>query len=517
MRCGCIQSADGDDPATFWPIPIEVAATLVFMGKLGEYARKRDFTRTAEPAGKGPKRPARAKLPRFVVQEHHATRLHWDFRLEHDGVLVSWAVPKGIPPDPKKNHLAVHVEDHPLAYIDFAGEIPKGSYGGGQVYIWDEGTYEPVKWQLGGRGKQEVQVVLHGKKLNGRYALFQTRGQDWMIHRMDPPQDPEREPMPEQVIPMAAQLAKELPRDEQNYGFEFKWDGIRAVVFSQGGTLRIQSRNLEDVTRRYPEVRPLSEALGANEVVLDGELVALDAEGRPSFEQIQQRMGLNSDTEIRRKMKEVPVFYMIFDLIYLDGRMQVKETYVERRRRLEALKLAGPAWQTPAFEKGQGRVMLEASERGGLEGVMAKRLDSIYEPGRRSPAWLKVKNHHRQELVIGGWLEGQGRRRGLPGSLLVGHYDADGRFVYAGKVGTGFTEKTLEDLGRRLAALERPSSPFEAGAKPPAKAHFVEPKLVAEFEFSEWTKGGQLRAPAFKGLRDDKDPRAVVREQPVDA
>jgi bifunctional non-homologous end joining protein LigD len=404
-----------------------------------------------------------------------------------------------------------------LEYIDFAGEIPKGSYGGGQVYIWDEGTYELVKWQLGERGKQEVQVVLHGQRLEGRYVLFQTQGKNWMIHRMDPPQDPGREPMPGQVVPMAAQLAKAVPTDEQNYGFEFKWDGIRAVVYSRGGTLRIQTRNLEDVTRRYPELRPLSEALGSHEVVLDGELVALDANGRPSFEQMQQRMGLNSETEIRRKMKEVPVFYMIFDVIYLDGRMQVKQTYAERRKLLEALELSGPAWQTPTYEKGQGKVMIEASEKGGLEGVMAKRLDSVYEIGRRSPAWLKVKNHQRQELVIGGWLEGQGRRSGLPGALLVGLYDEAGRFVYAGKVGTGFTEKMLEELSRRLAALERRTSPFEKGVKPAGKAHFVEPKLVAEFEFSEWTKGGQLRAPAFKGLRNDKDPRAVVRERPVEA
>ncbi|MEP7105684.1 MAG: DNA ligase, partial [Chloroflexota bacterium] len=260
-----------------------------------------------------------------------------------------------------------------------------------------------------------------------------------------------------------------------------------------------------------------SEALGSHEAVLDGELVALDERGRPSFEQMQQRMGLNSETEIRRKMKEIPVFYMIFDVLYLDGRVQVKETYVERRRRLEALKLAGPAWQTPAYEKGQGRVMKEASEKGGLEGVMAKRLGSVYEIGRRAPAWLKVKNHERQELVIGGWLEGQGRRSGLPGALLVGCYDEAGRFAYAGKVGTGFTEKTLGDLSRQLAALGRSTSPFEAGAKPPGKANFVEPRLVAEFEFSEWTRGGQLRAPAFKGLRNDKDPRAVVRERPVEA
>jgi len=500
---------------------MEVAASLVFMGKLREYVRKRDFARTAEPAAKAPARrakskTAKARAPRFVIQEHHATRLHWDFRLERDGVLVSWAVPKGIPPDPRKNHLAVHVEDHPLDYIDFAGEIPKGSYGGGQVYIWDHGTYEELKWQLGARGKQEVQVVLHGERVQGRYALFQTRGENWMIHRMDPPQDLEREPMPERVVPMSAQLSRGLPPDQENYGFEFKWDGIRAVVYSEGGTLRIQTRNLEDVTRRYPEVRPLTKALGSHEVVLDGELVALDANGRPSFEQLQQRMGLNSETEIRRKLREVPVFYMIFDVIYLDGRLLVKEQYTERRRRLEALKLAGPAWQTPPYEPGQGKVMLEASERGGLEGVMAKRLESMYEIGRRSAAWLKVKNHQRQELVIAGWLDGQGRRAGLPGALLVGYHDQDGKLVYAGKVGTGFTEKMLDELRRKLEPLARPTSPFERGAKATAKAHFVEPRLVGEFEFSEWTKGGQLRAPAFKGLRNDKDPRAVVRELPVE-
>ena len=252
-------------------------------------------------------------------------------------------------------------------------------------------------------------------------------------------------------------------------------------------------------------------------MVLDGELVALDAKGRPSFEQLQQRMGLNSEAEIRRKMREVPVFYMIFDVIYLDGRLLLKDRYADRRRRLEALKLAGPAWQTPAYERGQGRVMLEASERGGLEGVMAKRLDSVYEIGRRSPAWLKVKNHQRQELVIAGWLEGQGRRAGLPGALLVGYYDADGKFVFAGKVGTGFTEKMLDELRRKMEPLARPSSPFERGAKPPAKAHFLEPQLVAEFELSEWTRGGQMRAPAFKGLRTDKDARAVMREHAVDA
>ncbi len=488
------------------------------MGKLREYQRKRQFERTPEPAG-GPGKAAgrrRVKLPRFVVQEHHATRLHWDFRLERDGVLVSWAVPKGVPADPKENHLAVHVEDHPLDYIDFEGEIPQGNYGAGRVMVWDEGTYEEIKWWMGpDHPKQEVQVALHGRRLQGRYTLFQTRGKDWMIHRMDPPQDPGREPMPDRLLPMTAKLEKGLPPEPRRFGYEFKWDGVRGIVYSAGGTLRIQSRNLEDITGRYPEVRPLSEALGSHEVVLDGEIVALDGSGRPSFEQLQQRMGLNQDNEIRRKMREVPVVYLIFDVLYLDGHSLMPLPYRERRQALDGLGLAGPAWQVPPWIEGDGAAMLEASAAQRLEGIMAKRLDSSYEPGRRSDAWLKIKNHARQEFVIGGWLPGQGRREGRAGAILVGYYDgAD--FVYAGKVGTGFTEKMLDDLARRLEPLARDGSPFTAGGKPERAARFVQPRLVCEVEFSEWTKAGQLRAPSFKGLRDDKDPRQVVREAPID-
>ncbi|HEX6547827.1 MAG TPA: non-homologous end-joining DNA ligase [Candidatus Dormibacteraeota bacterium] len=485
--------------------------------KLAEYGRKRRFAATPEPppAEKAPAR-RRTKLPRFVVQEHHATRLHWDFRLEHDGVLVSWAVPKGIPQDPKQNHLAVHVEDHPLDYIDFAGEIPRGNYGAGQVSIWDHGTYETEKWWLGpDAAKQEVRVVLHGGRLEGRYVLFQTNGKNWMIHRMDPPQDPERVSMPGQVVPMMAKLASGIPSDEAKWGFEFKWDGIRAVVYSAGGTLRIQSRNLEDITRRYPELRPLSESLGSHEVVLDGEIVALDSSGRPSFEVLQQRMGLNAESEIRRKMREVPAVYMVFDVIYLDGRSLLKMPYRERRGRLEGLELNGPAWQVPPWVAGDGEALRQASARNGLEGIMAKRLDSPYEPGRRSGAWLKIKNHLRQEFVICGWEPGEGRRAGLPGSLLLGYYDGD-ELVYAGKVGTGFTEKTLEVLKRKLEPLKTDRQVFDRRPSPvPRTAQPVEPKLVCEVEFNEWTKTGQLRAPSFKGFRTDKSPRDVMREGPV--
>lgn len=469
--------------------------------RLSRYHAKRDFARTPEPAGDGDGALASA---RFVIQEHHASHLHWDFRLERDGVLVSWALPKGLPADPRKNHLAVHTEDHPLSYIDFGGTIPEGNYGAGRVYVWDRGTYECHKFR-----DDEVLVTLQGERARGKYVLFKTRGNNWMIHRMDPPESA-YESMPENVAPMLA-VSGALPRDEKHYGFEVKWDGVRAIAYVEGGRIRLISRNGLDVTRRYPELRALGEALGARPAVLDGEIVALDARGRPSFQRLQTRMHAEGDAAIHRRARETPVFYMIFDVLYLDGRALIVLPYRERRARLDALALAGNAWQTPTYHAGAGRALLEASREQGLEGVIAKRLDAPYEPGRRSGAWIKVKNARRQEFVIGGYTPGE---RGPIGALLLGYYDAvEGRrrLRYAGGVGTGFTADDLARLYARLKPLAVARNPF-AVRPDKTDAVFVRPRLVCEVEFSEWTRAGTLRHPSFKGLREDKDAREVGKE-----
>ena len=475
------------------------------MSKLADYERKRDFKRTPEPGG-GDGAPA-GDQPRFVVQEHHATRLHWDLRLEHDGALASWAVPNGIPEDPDENRKAVRTEDHPLEYLTFEGDIPEGNYGAGKMTIWDTGTYEPHKWE-----PRKVVATFHGERLKGRYALFQAgkSGKDWLIHRMDPPADTAREPMPEHVVPMMARLGT-LPAKDDGWAYEIKWDGVRAIAYSEPGRLRLESRNLNDITTQYPEVRPLNRALSSHSAVLDGEIVAFDrAGGRPSFERLQQRMHLTGEAQIRKRAQDHPVVYVIFDLLYLDGHVLMGLPYAERRARLEELGLEGPAWQTPAHSVGGGKQLLAATAKKGLEGVMAKHLDGPYEPGKRASHWIKVKTKQRQEFVIGGWLSGAGRRSGEIGALLMGYFENE-EFRFAGKVGTGFGQKELEMLARKLAPLERDTSPF-SGKQPQKGARFVEPKLVAEIEFSEWTKDGMLRHPSYKGLRDDKPAEQVVRE-----
>lgn len=480
--------------------------------KLGEYERKRDFGKTSEPA---PKRRRKEKgAPRFVVQEHSARRLHWDLRLEHDGVAASWAIPNGIPEDPSEDRKAIHTEDHPLEYLEWEGEIPQGEYGAGTMTIWDSGTYELEKWE-----PEKVMVDFDGERLQGRYALFRAgkAEKDWMIHRIDPPVR-ERDPFPENVVPMLARLSA-LPRDDGRWAVEVKWDGVRAIAYCQPGRLELQTRNLNAVTAQYPEVRRLSRALGSHDAVLDGELVAFDEDGRPSFERLQQRIHNTDENVIRRRMKSHPVVYVIFDLLYLDGQDLTCEPYGRRRELLEGLELEGESWQTPGHSVGHAKELLAASREQGLEGVMLKRVDSVYAPGKRTGAWLKVKNVRRQELVVGGWTPGEGRRSKQLGALLVGYFEQDGGkpvLRYAGKVGTGFTERDLAALTARLAPLEREQSPFGAGPKPPKGARFVEPQLVAEVEYREMTAEGMLRHPAYKGLREDKPADEVSLERELE-
>jgi bifunctional non-homologous end joining protein LigD len=473
---------------------------------LREYRRKRDPKGTPEPYPKADdEQSGGGDAPRFVIQEHHARALHWDVRLERDGVLVSWAVPKGLPPDPKTNHLAKHTEDHPLEYGTFEGDIPSGNYGAGHVILWDTGTYELEKWT-----DREVKVVLHGKRVSGRYVFFRTgeKWSDWMVHRMDPPQDPEREPLPGDLKPMLATTGA-LPTGE-GWAYEFKWDGVRAIGTVDGGRLRLMSRNSLDVTAAYPELRDAAESLGATQVVLDGEIVALDPDtGVPDFGRLQSRMHVRNTAQARRLAKDYPVAWFVFDVLYLDGHSLIDLPYSERRERLEALELPFPV--PPSFS-GDGDAVLAASAEQGLEGVMAKRCDAKYRPGMRTRDWIKVKNVRRQEVVIGGWEPGEGNREGSIGALLIGVYDGD-TLQYAGQVGTGFTAKTLKDLQKRLQPLERDTSPFEAVPRQYAKtAHWVDPVLVAEVDFGHWTKDGRMRHPSYKGLRDDKEAREVVRE-----
>ena len=470
---------------------------------LDRYRAKRDFQATSEPAGEAAEDVA-ADAPRFVVQQHDARRLHWDLRLEHDGVLASWALPRGVPEDPKRNHLAVRTEDHPLEYLEFHGVIPEGSYGAGTMEIFDRGTYETHKFR-----DDEVMVTFHGERVTGKYVLFRTRERDWMIHRMDPPVDPAAEALPDTIEPMLARSGP-LPRDEARFGFEIKWDGVRAVAYSEPGTWRLLARSGRDITPRYPELRALGRALGAHRAVLDGEVVALAEDGRPSFERLQRRMHVADDRAVRRVASAVPVVYMIFDLLYLDGHSTLALAYEDRRALLDRLELRGASWQTPAFHRGEGTALLAASAGQGLEGIVAKRLDCPYDPGRRSTGWVKVKNVVRQSVVIGGWIPGQGRRSTTLGALAAGVYE-DGELRYAGKVGTGFSEALLALLGERLAPLRRETSPF-SGRQPPRGTVFVEPELVGEVGFTEWTRTGTLRHPSFQGLRDDLEPTDVVRE-----
>ncbi|SNY29473.1 DNA polymerase ligase N-terminal domain-containing protein [Paractinoplanes atraurantiacus] len=349
--------------------------------RLAEYRNKRDARRTPEPI---PRQAGRSKQDanRFVIQQHHARSLHWDVRLERDGVLVSFAVPRGLPKDQARNNLAKHTEDHPLEYLAFSGEIPAGEYGGGRMTIFDQGTYEADKWR-----DDEIGVTFHGDRTNGRYVFFQTGGNDWMVRRMDPP-EPGWESMPDEVAPMLPVPAATLPSDDADWGYELAWGGRRVQAYVSGGRVRLMAES--DVTSWYPEIRGLGPALAPVEAVLDGEIVAFDGP-RPSPELLARRKPPKDSAAARRAAERTPVHLLVYDLLWLDGHSTLELVrYAERRELLAGLSIAGDHWQTPPYFPGGGEFALETARAQGLDGIVAKRLDSPYLPGRRSRLWLSV-------------------------------------------------------------------------------------------------------------------------------
>jgi bifunctional non-homologous end joining protein LigD len=523
--------------------------------RLATYRSMRDATKTPEPVPAGPPDQQAGRF-RFVIQEHHARRLHYDVRLEHDGVLASWAVPKAPPTDSKINHLAVRTEDHPMEYLTFHGTIPKGQYGAGAMRIWDTGTYRLHKWREG----KEVIVTLFGQPDGGlggvrKFALIHTGSGDsqpeknWLMHLMetDPedllrpstssglislrPESPDLRPepvegrdsvqaidFPEQVEPMLATLvdAKHFG-DESCWAFEMKWDGVRTVAYLAGGRVKLLSRKGRDDTNAYFDVADELTKINVRTAILDGEVVVTDSAGRPNFGLLQHRINLTKPADIERVAKSYPAQLMLFDILELNGQSLIKNSYEERRTILEGLmpSKTGSRIQVPPIFEGDLEAAMATADQLRLEGVVAKRRNSTYQPGRRTHTWLKIKLHRAQEVVIGGWRPGQGRRSGGVGSLLMGIPTESG-LHYVGRVGSGFNDRQLDDIQAKLDKLSRKTTPFIDVPREDARdAHWVTPSLVGEVTYGELTEPGRLRHPVWRGLRPDKSPSEVVWEHPA--
>jgi bifunctional non-homologous end joining protein LigD len=632
---------------------------------LEEYERKRRFESTPEPP---PKVKTKAGH-RFVVQKHDATRLHYDFRLEMEGVLKSWAVPKGPSLDPADKRLAMQVEDHPVSYFDFEGIIPEGNYGAGTVMVWDVGTWQPLspvavegKYVPGTEAeavamlaKGDLKFRLDGKKLKGDFALVKmkgrrpgSKGNEWLLIKkhdqyvvegydidaydksvlskrslaqiagdagsaewksrpagggklkaawladavakldkkkadlntttkttakkttskkklttgdteehgvqQNKPSRNEssatlmssasskvatypvtsvppvvnalpssqassagvKRPMPTTIHPMLATPVDE-PFDGAEWLFEIKWDGYRAIAFIEDGKLRLVSRNQNELTQRFPELKDLPKSVRAKSAILDGEVVALDDEGRASFSLMQQRTGFRPGGRRGAAKADVPVLYYAFDLLYLDGYDLRKIALEERKRKLASVLVSGDSVRYSDHYEKQGKALFEMARAKGLEGILAKKRDSIYQE-RRTSEWLKIKITRRLECVIGGYTEPEGSRAHF-GSVVLGLYDKQGRLIHVGQAGSGFDQQSLDEVWKLLKKLETRKNPFHGEVEALRKVYWVKPELVAEIEFAEWTggtsagSGPKLRAPVFLGLRDDKDPKDCWLEQ----
>ncbi len=541
-------------------MPAKKSTAAAAPESLAKYAKMRDFANTPEPSGAAAKRGKKSKDLRFVVQMHRASRLHYDFRLESDGVLKSWAIPKGPTFDTREKRFAAQVEDHPYDYRDFEGIIPKGNYGAGEVIVWDEGTYrllegDDVTAQI---AKGSVKFEMFGHKLHGGFALVRIKGRngednawllikerddavdpDWKIDDHDksvktgrtiaelakdpnaphwisnrpPVEEPRKvarkkalEKMPEIASPMLATAVDE-PFDDAKWLFELKWDGYRAIVrIEADGTVSIASRNGNDFTVKFPELASLGVAFSERPLIVDGEIVVLDEKGRPSFQALQSRLD-----RFGRQSPGSAVTFVAFDLLYGNGRDLRDESLTVRKEALRRILTGeGPVMFSKHVE-GAGTELYRQAAASGLEGVVGKRAASTYQ-SRRSKDWVKVKALKREEIVIGGWTEGRAGRKYF-GALLMGVHE-EGKLRYAGSVGTGFDQKKLAAISERLEPLARKTSPFDPVPKTDTKAHWVSPELVAEVSFTEWTRDGSMRHPVFVAMREDKDAADVVRDRP---
>jgi bifunctional non-homologous end joining protein LigD len=525
--------------------------------RLGKYRSLRDQGKTPEPftaeehhAAKANGLPGPAGKEIFVIQEHHASRLHYDFRLEHEGVLVSWALPKGVPESGDKNHLAVQTEDHPMDYADFEGDIPKGEYGAGSVSIWDKGVYELEKWVNG----KEVIATLTGREGGGlggskRFALIHTgKGQgeesQWLIHLMDRvpgarkrpgsakeaagakvpaspartapsrPAAPRRDTLQEDPAPMLASAGTPADLHGSDWLFELKWDGIRALVVADGDRIRLLSRNGNDMSASYPEFTDRS-CWPPQDFIADGEIIAVGPSGRPDFGLLQGRMKLTRPGDVKRARAAIPVRMMLFDLL-ADGGDDLRRISLRKRRERLADFFEPTDCPVELSQTLDERVehILDSARELGLEGVMAKRADSRYVSGQRTHTWIKLKIEKTQEVVVGGWRPGRGDRSNTVGSLLVGIPEGNA-LRYVGRVGSGFSMRELEELRKKMEGMAQKTSPFDdVPSADAADARWVNPALVGEVTFGEWTGGGKLRHPVWRGWRLDKEPAEVVMESP---
>lgn len=498
-------------------------ASTAERGELATYQAMRDFKRTAEPTG-GPVTPGEQQ--RFVIQHHLATRLHHDLRLERGGTLRSFALPKGLPLVAGVPHMVVPTEDHPLEYLTFSGDIPQGEYGGGQMRIWDTGTYEAIEWE-----DRKVTVRLDGHRHRGEWHLFDT-GRDggragWLVTRSSRDTQP-TPPPPPVIAPCLATSATE-PFDDDAWHFEVKWDGVRAIAVTirpglgpkdaNDGVTRLTSRAGNDITEAYPELWPMWERVLAFNAVLDGEIVAMGRDGRPSFSRLQGRMHVRGAERVAQARKRAPVTYMVFDLLAMDGQSLVHLPLTDRLALLDEVLVPGGAIARSEVITGAGTALFAAAQAQGLEGILAKRSASPYQAGRRSADWLKIKVRRRARVVIGGWVGGKDGRRGELGALLVGAHD-EGGFRYLGRVGTGFDTAERARLQALLGPTE--ANPFiDLPAKDARAVHFTDPVAVAEVEYAEVLIDDarirhRLRAAAYCSLVPDPDPAAVLLDDVLD-